>query len=144
MFHIKCLPISCDSIFLILFCFFMLASHVGFFSCFFFFLFSRLFVLKKFLHWYFLQKIRSNDENLLELKRRKKSLLEFAMETETYKVVKELLEKFDPEYHRRVRNFCIFFLQYIFFSNFHNVCVFFRGFLFVRFFLILRIFFFLF
>ncbi|KFM72904.1 hypothetical protein X975_11550, partial [Stegodyphus mimosarum] len=61
-----------------------------------------LYILKKFLHWYFLQKIRSNDQNLLELKRRKKSLLEFAMETETYKVVKELLERFDPEYHRKV------------------------------------------
>ncbi|XP_035209978.1 endoplasmic reticulum junction formation protein lunapark-A-like isoform X4 [Stegodyphus dumicola] len=61
-----------------------------------------LYILKKFLHWYFLQKIRSNDQNLIELKRRKKSLLEFAMETETYKIVKELLERFDPEYHRKV------------------------------------------
>jgi hypothetical protein len=61
-----------------------------------------LFILKKFLHWYFLQKIRSNDESLLELKRRKKSLLDFAMETETYKNVKELLERFDPEYHKRI------------------------------------------
>lgn len=44
----------------------------------------------------------------MELKRRKKSLLEFAMETETYKIVKELLEKYDPEYHRRVRLFMLF------------------------------------
>ncbi|GBO35941.1 hypothetical protein AVEN_29951-1 [Araneus ventricosus] len=62
----------------------------------------RLYILKKFLQWYFLQKIRHNEENLLELKKRKKSLLEFAMETETYKVVKELLEKYDPAYHRKV------------------------------------------
>lgn len=61
-------------------------------------------MLKYFLHWYFVQKIRSNDENLIDLKRKKRSLLEFAMETETYKVVKELLERFDPEYHRRVRD----------------------------------------
>ncbi|GFY59387.1 endoplasmic reticulum junction formation protein lunapark-A [Trichonephila inaurata madagascariensis] len=61
-----------------------------------------LYVLKKFLQWYFLQKIRHNEENLLELKKRKKSLLEFAMETETYKVVKELLEKYDPAYHRKI------------------------------------------
>uniref|UniRef100_A0A2L2YPV4 Endoplasmic reticulum junction formation protein lunapark n=1 Tax=Parasteatoda tepidariorum TaxID=114398 RepID=A0A2L2YPV4_PARTP len=61
-----------------------------------------LYILKKFLQWYFVQKIRRNDENLFDLKKRKKSLLEFAMETETYKVVKELLEKYDPEYHRKV------------------------------------------
>lgn len=61
-----------------------------------------LFVLRKFLHWYFVQKIRNNDENLQELKRRKRSLLEYAMETETYKVVKELLEKFDPDYHKKI------------------------------------------
>ncbi|XP_055948494.1 endoplasmic reticulum junction formation protein lunapark-like isoform X2 [Argiope bruennichi] len=61
-----------------------------------------LYILKKFLQWYFLQKIRHNEENLLELKKRKKSLLEFAMETETYKVVKELLEKYDPAYHRKI------------------------------------------
>lgn len=45
----------------------------------------------------------------MELKRRKKSLLEFAMETETYKIVKELLEKYDPEYHRKVRLFMFFY-----------------------------------
>jgi len=61
-----------------------------------------LFILKKFLHWYFLQKIRSNDECLIDLKRKKKSLLDFAMETETYKNVKELLERFDPEYHKKI------------------------------------------
>lgn len=61
-----------------------------------------LYILKKFLHWYFLQKIRNNDENLIELKKRKRSLLEYAMETETYKVVKELLERFDPEYHKKI------------------------------------------
>lgn len=53
----------------------------------------------------------------MELKRRKKSLLEFAMETETYKIVKELLEKYDPEYHRRVRSFyTIFYSLNIFYS----------------------------
>ncbi|CAL1283474.1 unnamed protein product [Larinioides sclopetarius] len=61
-----------------------------------------LYILKKFLQWYFLQRIRHNEENLIELKKRKKSLLEFAMETETYKAVKELLEKYDPAYHRKV------------------------------------------
>ncbi|KAG8178895.1 hypothetical protein JTE90_018582 [Oedothorax gibbosus] len=61
-----------------------------------------LYILKKFLQWYFLQKIRNNDENLLELRKRKKSLLEFAMETETYKVVKELLEKYDQAQHKRI------------------------------------------
>ncbi|GIY47015.1 endoplasmic reticulum junction formation protein lunapark-B [Caerostris darwini] len=61
-----------------------------------------LYILKKFLQWYFQQKIRHNEENLLELKKRKKSLLDYAMETETYKVVKELLEKYDPVHHRKI------------------------------------------
>ncbi|XP_054712213.1 endoplasmic reticulum junction formation protein lunapark-A-like isoform X3 [Uloborus diversus] len=61
-----------------------------------------LYILKKFLHWYFHQKLRNNDEALQDLKRRKKTLIEFAMETETYKVVKELLEKFDKESHKKI------------------------------------------
>lgn len=61
-----------------------------------------LYFFKRFLQWYFVQKIKNNEEQLLELKKRRRSLLEYAMETETYKVVKELLERFDPEYHKMI------------------------------------------
>lgn len=61
-----------------------------------------LYFFKRFLQWYFVQKIKNNEEQLVELKKKRRSLIEYAMETETYKVVKELLERFDPEYHKMI------------------------------------------
>lgn len=58
---------------------------------------SRVYVIKKVLHWYFRRKISSNDIKLVKLRTEKKQLLEKVMETETYKVAKEILDKFDTE-----------------------------------------------
>lgn len=54
-------------------------------------------LVKQFLHWYFVKRIRRNEEALEELKERKKTILNEVMETETYKKAKEILEKFSPE-----------------------------------------------
>lgn len=45
---------------------------------------------------YYMWVIEIKEENLRELKKEKRNILDRVMETETYKVAKELLEKFDP------------------------------------------------
>lgn len=54
-------------------------------------------VIKKFLSWYYNRKIRRNERKLVSLKERKKKILENVMETETYKVAKDILDKFGNE-----------------------------------------------
>ncbi|XP_076332034.1 endoplasmic reticulum junction formation protein lunapark-like isoform X2 [Tachypleus tridentatus] len=54
-------------------------------------------ILKRFLHWYFTRTIKINEEKLIELRKKKNSILDEVMEKETYKVAKELLETFDPQ-----------------------------------------------
>lgn len=49
------------------------------------------------LSWYFERKLRKNEVNLKNLKATKKQILEDVMDKETYKVAKEILEKFAPE-----------------------------------------------
>lgn len=58
-------------------------------------------VLKKILQWYFRRKIEMKNEELAELIKKKKTVLDNVMETETYKVAKEILEKYDPETLRK-------------------------------------------
>ncbi|XP_013781641.1 protein lunapark-like [Limulus polyphemus] len=61
-------------------------------------------ILKRFLHWYFTRTIKINEEKLIELRKKKKSILDEVMEKETYKVAKELLEKFDPQLLKKQEN----------------------------------------
>jgi len=56
-----------------------------------------VFLLKKLLHFIFVTRISKNSKALEVLKKEKKKILENVMETETYKVAKEILEKFDPD-----------------------------------------------
>ncbi|RWS29253.1 protein lunapark-like protein [Leptotrombidium deliense] len=51
---------------------------------------------KRGLQWYYVWDIDAQEEKLRAMKREKKKILEKVMETETYKVAKELLEKYDP------------------------------------------------
>jgi len=50
--------------------------------------------LRRFLTWYYHRKIVNNDKKLVELRKNKSRLLDEVMETETYKVAKEILDKF--------------------------------------------------
>ncbi|XP_071444365.1 endoplasmic reticulum junction formation protein lunapark-B isoform X2 [Hetaerina americana] len=54
-------------------------------------------LLRRFLTWYFRRQLTHNEEKLSELYAEKKKILEDVMETETYKVAKEILEKFAPD-----------------------------------------------
>uniref|UniRef100_A0A0K8R4V5 Endoplasmic reticulum junction formation protein lunapark n=1 Tax=Ixodes ricinus TaxID=34613 RepID=A0A0K8R4V5_IXORI len=65
-------------------------------------LFPVLIVLaKKLLQWYFRRKIERKNEELADLIKQKRTVLDNVMETETYKVAKEILEKYDPETLRK-------------------------------------------
>lgn len=59
-------------------------------------IFYRVYLLKQFLSWYYLQVIDKKEDRLKDLRREKRKILDKVMETETYKVAKELLEKYDP------------------------------------------------
>nr|XP_039266811.1 endoplasmic reticulum junction formation protein lunapark-B-like [Styela clava] len=68
-----------------------------------FFLFPFLvYLLKRFLHWFFVRKISQNEGEMQALKDKRKDILENVMETETYKKAKEILEKFDPETKKKL------------------------------------------
>ncbi|XP_014276192.1 endoplasmic reticulum junction formation protein lunapark-A isoform X2 [Halyomorpha halys] len=54
-------------------------------------------LLKKFITWYYKREIIHNKDKLSDLKAKKKKILEDVMNTETYKVAKEILEKYAPE-----------------------------------------------
>lgn len=68
-----------------------------------FFLFPFLvYLLKRFLHWFFVRKISQNEGEMQALRDKRKDILENVMETETYKKAKEILEKFDPETKKKL------------------------------------------
>jgi hypothetical protein len=48
------------------------------------------------LHSYYLSLTEQNEERLMVLRKEKRTILDKVMETETYRVAKELLEKYDP------------------------------------------------
>jgi len=52
--------------------------------------------LRNFLKSYYQHKLAVQEDRLHELKRSKRKILDGIMETETYKVAKELIEKYDP------------------------------------------------
>ncbi|XP_062601700.1 endoplasmic reticulum junction formation protein lunapark-B-like isoform X2 [Saccostrea cucullata] len=60
-------------------------------------------LIRKFLHWFFVKRIAKNDLALQDLKEKKKKILEDVMETETYKKAKEILERFDPERFKEMK-----------------------------------------
>ena len=53
--------------------------------------------IKRLLTWWYHRKIRRNEVQLAELVKKRKKILDQIMETETYKVAKEILEKYAPE-----------------------------------------------
>ncbi|XP_074652279.1 endoplasmic reticulum junction formation protein lunapark-B-like [Tubulanus polymorphus] len=61
-----------------------------------------IWLLKRFLHWYFIQRTSRTDGKLRDLRTKKKDILEEVMEKEVYKKAKEILEKFDPEQFKKI------------------------------------------
>jgi hypothetical protein len=55
-----------------------------------------IFFLKRILTWWYHRKVRKNETQLAKLKKERTKILEDVMETETYKVAKELLDKYGP------------------------------------------------
>ncbi|CAL4167002.1 unnamed protein product, partial [Meganyctiphanes norvegica] len=60
-----------------------------------------VYILKRILTWWYRRKLSRNERKLEELKEKKEKILEQVMETETYKVAKEILEKYAPEQLRK-------------------------------------------
>lgn len=60
-----------------------------------------IWLIKKLVHWYYMYKLSQNDDQIMLLHREKKKLLKEVMEKETYKVAKEILEKYDPEHSQK-------------------------------------------
>ncbi|CAG9857946.1 unnamed protein product [Phyllotreta striolata] len=53
-----------------------------------------IWILKKFLTWYYAKKLQRNEKKLVKLKEEKKKIIDNVMETETYKVAKKIIDKF--------------------------------------------------
>jgi len=60
--------------------------------------------LKRFLTWWYHRKIRKNEVRLENLKKQKAKILDEVMETETYKVAKEILDEFASDSEKRALN----------------------------------------
>ncbi len=54
-------------------------------------------MVRRVLTWWYHRKVRRDEGKLKELLKKRKKILDDVMETETYKVAKEILEKFAPE-----------------------------------------------
>ncbi|GFG31479.1 hypothetical protein Cfor_11958 [Coptotermes formosanus] len=54
-------------------------------------------LVKRLVTWYYRRKLTHSQEKLHDMRERKKKLLEDVMDNETYKVAKEILEKFAPD-----------------------------------------------
>lgn len=52
---------------------------------------------RKLLTWYYRRKLSKNESTLKALKTDKKKILEDVKDKETYKVAKEILEKYAPD-----------------------------------------------
>lgn len=57
---------------------------------------SSAWFLRQMIQWYYRWIIDNQEDRLKDLKKEKKRILDRVMDTETYKVAKELLEQFDP------------------------------------------------
>ena len=51
--------------------------------------------------WYYRRKLTQSQEKLHDMREEKRKLLDDVMDKETYKVAKEILEKFAPEQLRK-------------------------------------------
>lgn len=60
--------------------------------------------VKRLVTWYYRRKLTRNQEKLHDMREEKKKLLEEVMDKETYKVAKEILEKFAPDQLRKPSN----------------------------------------
>jgi len=60
--------------------------------------------LKRFLTWWYHRKLRRNEIAVGKLKKQKAKILDEVMETETYKVAKELLDEFASDAEKRQLN----------------------------------------
>jgi len=60
--------------------------------------------LKRFLTWWYHRKLRRNEIAMEKLKKQKAKILDEVMETETYKVAKELLDEFATDADKRQLN----------------------------------------
>jgi len=60
--------------------------------------------LKRFLTWWYHRKLRQNEIAMGKLKKQKAKILDDVMETETYKVAKDLLEEFATDAEKRQLN----------------------------------------
>lgn len=67
-------------------------------------LFFRFVFLKRFLTWWYHRKIKKNEVALDKLRKEKTKILDAVMETETYKVTKELLDEFASDSEKRTLN----------------------------------------
>lgn len=56
--------------------------------------FHRAWISHRGIKWYFTRQMVSNSEKSVELRKKKKKILEEVMDTETYKVAKEILDRF--------------------------------------------------
>lgn len=63
-----------------------------------------MYIIKRFLTWYYGRKIRKNHSKLVKLKEEKKKILETVEETETYKIAKDILEKFGDSSKKPILN----------------------------------------
>jgi len=65
---------------------------------------ALVYSLRRFINWYFKKRLARHDDDMADLRRRKRKILDNVMETETYKVAKEILEKHDPEHAQKKLN----------------------------------------
>jgi hypothetical protein len=54
----------------------------------------RIWTFHRILRWHYTRRMQINAEKSVELRKRKQKILEEVMDTETYKVAKEILDKF--------------------------------------------------
>ena len=53
-------------------------------------------MLKRILTWWYHRKLRKNETQLAKLKKERSKILDDVMNTETYKVAKDILDKYGP------------------------------------------------
>ena len=78
-------------------------------TIFYLFGFYRLIFLKRLLTWWYHRKIKKNEITSENLKKQKTKILDEIMETETYKVAKELLDEFASDQEKRALNVSLIF-----------------------------------
>ena len=70
--------------------------------------------MKRLLTWYYRRKVDNNEKRLKDLRTQKSKILDQVMETETYKVAKEIMELYAPDQLRQSLVIEVDLLFYIF------------------------------